>query len=106
MITLMAFDGGVAVGICEVEFKHTGNNPVMRPRRLAYINDICVDENARGRGIGRALYERARAESQARDCDSIELMVWGFNENALKFYKALGMDVRSYVMQDRLKLDD
>lgn len=33
-------------------------------------------------------------------------MVWGFNENALKFYKALGMDVRSYVMQDRLKLDD
>ena len=67
MITLMAFDGGVAVGICEVEFKHTGNNPVMRPRRLAYINDICVDENARGRGIGRALYERARAESQARD---------------------------------------
>ena len=106
MITLMAFDGGVAVGICEVEFKHTGNNPVMRPRRVAYINDICVDENARGRGIGRALYARPRAESQARDCDSIELMVWGFNENALKFYKALGMDVRSYVMQDRLKLDD
>lgn len=33
-------------------------------------------------------------------------MVWGFNENALKFYKALSMDVRSYVMQDRLKLDD
>lgn len=103
MLMLMAFEGGTAVGICEIEFKHTGSNPVMRKRLVAYINDICVDEQARGRGIGRALYERARSEARARECDSIELMVWGFNKNAFNFYKAMGMDVRSYVMQERLE---
>lgn len=32
----------------------------------------------------------------------IDLMVWNFNEDALGFYKAMGMDVQRFVLEKQL----
>ena len=34
-------------------------------------------------------------DEKEKNIDNIELMVWGFNENAIKFYKNLGMSIKN-----------
>lgn len=37
-----------------------------------------------------------------KDVDCIELMVWGFNENAIAFYENLGMNVKNLKFEQKL----
>ena len=34
---------------------------------------------------------------------NIELMVWGFNENAINFYKNLGMNIKNLRFEQKIK---
>ncbi len=45
---------------------------------------------ARGRGIGKALFERLGAIARERDCARMEWSVLDWNEPAIRFYEALG----------------
>ena len=58
------------------------------------INNMCVDEKARDKGIGRQLFNRAKEYAKEIGAAKIELSVWSFNESALKFYEQLGMKER------------
>lgn len=60
--------------------------------RFLFVIDLAVDEQARGRGIGRALMEQARA--LCRDAGG-GLMFWSVyrnNQLALDFYRGLGAE--------------
>jgi GNAT superfamily N-acetyltransferase len=54
-----------------------------------YLEDLFVDEAARGRGVGRKLLARLAALAQARGCTSLSLMVLDWNP-ARAFYRRLG----------------
>ena len=56
-----------------------------------YIDDICVDEVARGQGVGRALYEHICAFARQSGCYNVTLNVWTCNPDAMAFYEKLGM---------------
>ena len=56
-----------------------------------YIDDICVDEKARGQGVGRALYEQILVYARERGCYNVTLNVWSCNPGARAFYEKLGM---------------
>ena len=56
-----------------------------------YIDDICVDEKARGQGVGRALYEQILVYARERSCYNVTLNVWSCNPGARAFYEKLGM---------------
>ena len=56
-----------------------------------YIDDLCVLEGARGRHIGKALFEYARAFACESGCYNITLHVWECNPGARAFYEALGL---------------
>ena len=58
---------------------------------LAYIDDICVDENARGKGVGKAVYEYVRAWAKEEGYYNLTLNVWSCNPGAMKFYLAMGL---------------
>lgn len=74
---------------CERRMTETRNS---RPgRRIWYIDDLCVDEKERGKGIGSALFDHVKQAALAEGFDSVELNVWNFNAPALAFYTALGM---------------
>lgn len=53
-----------------------------------YIAGLFVDGEARSRGIGRALLERAK-----RECCRLTLHVYRRNGRALRFYRAAGFEV-------------
>ena len=83
------------VGICFSQIKEISNNKIMKDRKILNIENICVDKNYQKKGIGKKLYEQLVQLAKERNIDNIELLVWGFNENAINFYKNLGMNIKN-----------
>ena len=99
MISVVAEIGGVVAGICFVSMRA---RTCMVKRRTAYMEDLCVDEIHRGKGIGESLYEYVKKCAKEMGAERLDLMVWGFNENARKFYSSLGMKTQRYIMEEHL----
>lgn len=68
-------------------------------KRTLYIDDICVDEQERGRHIGRQLFEFTVDYAKKAGFDFITLNVWEGNDRAMKFYKSMGMTTRKTCME-------
>lgn len=70
--------------------------------RTAYLEDLCVSEPFRRRGIGRMLFETASARAKERGAQRMDLKVWEFNEPARKFYASLGMSTQCRILEKEL----
>ena len=70
--------------------QHSGGR-LMEEHDTLYIDDICVDEGARGRSVGRAIYEHILAYARSLGCYNVTLNVWTCNPGAMRFYEKLGM---------------
>ena len=64
-----------------------------------YVDDICVDEKARGKHVGKALYDYVLAFARENGCYNVTLNVWACNPGAQKFYEAMGMQVQKLGME-------
>lgn len=56
-----------------------------------YIDDICVDESARGMHVGEAIYEHIIEYARSKGCYNVTLNVWSCNPSAMKFYEKMGL---------------
>lgn len=70
-------------------------NPSMRYRVQISIEAICVDEKARGKGIGTKLLEYVREYGKQNGCTDMYLTVNEENENAINLYEKFGFRVKS-----------
>lgn len=77
--------------------------PNFRNRTIYFIEDIVVDRNYRRRGIGKSLYCLLKEKAEKEGIDAIELNVWGFNKDAIKFYESLGMSVKNIKYEQLMK---
>lgn len=77
-----------------------GNNLV--DGKTLYLDDLCVDEAARGRGIGTALYRFVLDYAKKIGCHNVTLNVWEGNDAALAFYRKCGMTVQKTGMEQIL----
>jgi ribosomal protein S18 acetylase RimI-like enzyme len=59
------------------------------------LEDLYVDDSARGSGYGRALVDAAIARARERGCARMELDANEANEPALALYRSVGFDSRS-----------
>ena len=99
----IAEEDGAVLGYGFCILKQTENDPVLRNSRSLYIDDLCVDENCRGKHVGSQIYAYIKDYARAIGCDTITLNVWAFNESALRFYEAMGMQMRNIHMEDKLE---
>jgi ribosomal protein S18 acetylase RimI-like enzyme len=60
--------------------------------RFLFVIDLAVDEQVRGRGIGRALMERAAAICRDAGGGLLFWAVYAKNQLALEFYRRLGAE--------------
>ncbi len=60
-----------------------------------WLEDLYVQADFRGRGIGKALILKVNALAEERGCQRLEWSVLDWNERAIKFYESLGADVMS-----------
>lgn len=90
------------VGICFSQIREISNNRIMKKRKILHIEDICVHENYQKKGIGKKLYDQIIQLAKEKNIDNIELMVWGFNKNAIKFYESLGMSIKNLKFEQKI----
>ena len=70
--------------------RHEGSN-ILTDVLTLYIDDICVDEPARGCHVGTALYRHVLEFARAAGCHNVTLNVWSCNPGAQAFYERLGL---------------
>ncbi|MEQ9763849.1 GNAT family N-acetyltransferase [Streptococcus sp. ZJ151] len=63
----------------------------MVPHKTLFIDDLCVDEAARGQKIGEKLYRFTCQKASEWDCYNVTLNVWNANASAVNFYERMGM---------------
>ncbi len=87
---LVAEEEGRICGFAVLHEIRRPENPFMFERHFLDIDEFCVDEAFRRRGVGTALIGAAKAAARARGFDRLELNMWEFNQVALAFYEAEG----------------
>ena len=73
---------------CVFKWQESG---CLTPRLSLYIDDLCVDEQARRRKVGTKLFAFVQRFAREKGCHNIVLHVWECNPGAIAFYRSLGM---------------
>lgn len=87
------------LGYCFCIFKQEKNSNILTDVKTLYIDDLCVDENVRGKHVGTALYEYVLDFARREGFYNVTLNVWALNEPAIRFYEKLGMKVQKIGME-------
>ncbi len=85
-------DETVGYAFCVRKEQPFSNNMV--PFTSLFIDDLCVDENCRGRHIGEALFRFVLQEAKRLGCYEVTLNVWEGNDSAKRFYEKMGMKTK------------
>lgn len=99
---LAAVIDGKLAGYAFCILQETKNDPVLCDRKVLYIDDLCVDEKQRGRGIAGALYARVCEYARELGCHAVTLNVWCGNDSAMGFYEKCGLKPQKIGMEYRL----
>ena len=100
---IFVFDDGTVLGYAFCQVSEIKDDQLLEDIKTLYIDDICVDENSRGKHVGKALYEYVREYARSIGCNNITLNVWEGNDAAYSFYKNMGMQVQKTTMEVLLK---
>ena len=87
------------MGYCFCIYQQHTNHSVLTDIKTLYIDDLCVDENLRGKHIGSQLYEAAVKLARESGCYNLTLNVWSCNPSAMRFYEAQGLVPQKVCME-------
>ena len=90
---------GRTAGYAFCILQETRDDPVLCDRKVLYIDDLCVDETIRGRGIATALYAEVLEYAKKLGCHSVTLNVWCGNDSAMAFYEKCGLKPQKIGME-------
>jgi len=96
---IFVYTEDTVLGYAFCKITDTKDHLLLQDAKTLYIDDICVDEKARGKHVGKALYEHVVAYAQSIGCHNITLNVWEGNDAALSFYRNMGMKVQKTTME-------
>ena len=97
---IFVHDDGEVLGHAFCQITDVKSHKLLQDAKTLYIDDICVDEKARGKHVGKALYEFVRDYAKSIGCYNMTLNVWEGNDPALSFYKNMGMKVQKTGMEE------
>ena len=108
-LILVAEEDGKIIGHAFLKLLDSPETRNTYPARILYIDDICVDEEYRGRHVAKSLFEHVLKYAKNEGFDRIELNVWEKNETARAFYESLSMrplKTTMYMELDNMELDN
>lgn len=97
----VADENGKTLGYAFCVFK-TPSTQSMQPVKTLYIDDLCVDENCRGGGVGKRIFEFVKDYAKKSGCYNLTLNVWECNPGARAFYEKCGLSVLKTEMEQIL----
>lgn len=95
-------DDDYVLGYAFCVYQIVKDSILLQDKRTLYIDDICVDETARGEHIGKNLYEFVLKFAKENHFDNITLNVWCLNDGAYRFYEKCGMSPLKITMEQKL----
>ena len=98
-VFVAADDADRALGYAFCQFEQYLNDQLRTDVKTLHIDDLCVREDLRGRGVGRALFDFAAAFARENGCHNLTLNVWTLNPGARKFYEKCGMKPQKIGME-------
>ena len=102
MPVFVAVEGDTLLGYGFCQLIQYKNAPVIADHKELYIDDLCVDENTRGKGVGKAVYHHILRYAKEQGCYNVTLNVWACNKSAMKFYEAMGLAPQKIGMEQIL----
>ena len=95
-------DDGQVIGHCFCQTQVVNEGPSRYGIKTLYIDDLCIDEEARGKKVGTKLYEYTKQYAKDNGYFNVTLHAWECNPNAVAFYKSLGLTIQQYTMEEIL----
>jgi ribosomal protein S18 acetylase RimI-like enzyme len=92
-------EGKNIIGFCVTQIRTIKDHPICFDMKNMEIEDFCIDENYRHKGIGKKLFEEVKKYAKEIEARNVELSVWNFNMDAIKFYESNGMKIRINKME-------
>ncbi|MFD1738860.1 GNAT family N-acetyltransferase [Bacillus salitolerans] len=96
-VFLLEVDQPIAYTI--ITIKNTKERPILIPKKVVYMDDFGVDMKYRGKGFGKIFFAKILEYAKGIEADSLELGVWEFNENAIKFYESMNLKTKMRQME-------
>lgn len=94
----VAEEEGKILGYAFCIFQENNSNLLTHIKTL-YIDDLCVLEGIRGKGVGTKLYQHVIKIAKQSGCYNVTLNVWACNEEAKTFYEKCGLHVQKIGME-------
>lgn len=98
VLLLVAEQEQKLVGLAHAFARENAALPVFTPRKYVVIDSIIVTQAMHRHGIGRQFAERIELWAKCQRAETIELNVYEFNREALRFYECLGYSTLSRKM--------
>lgn len=99
---IFVYNEGEVLGYAFCQITQVKDDRLLQDRKSLYLDDLCVDETARGRHIGSALFEFVRDYAKSIGCHAVTLNVWAGNDAAMQFYQSKGMQPQKTGMEMEL----
>jgi ribosomal protein S18 acetylase RimI-like enzyme len=99
---IFVYDDGDVLGYAFCQITEVKDDRLLQDRKTLYIDDLCVDEAARGKHIGKALFNFVHEYAKSIGCHAITLNVWEGNDSAIRFYQNMGMHPQKIGMEIKL----
>ena len=90
------------VGYSNLKLMNTPNIDIVVKSKYIYIDDFCIKQAYKRKGIGKKLFNFILEYAKQQGVESVQLNVWSFNEDAIEFYKFMGMKERNVRMEMRV----
>ena len=89
----------IAYSMCRI-FENSSNKNAKR--KTLFVDEFYVIEQFRNKGLGHEFFKIIKNVAINKGCDDIELQVYSFNTNAIKFYEKNCMTEQRKIMEIRL----
>lgn len=100
--TFIAEQAGEAVGYIVLQVVHREENPFTYPREYLHIDQISVEPEHQGKGVGKALMDCATQMAKEEGLSQVTLASWMFNQKAHEFFKSQGYEISNIHMWKKM----
>lgn len=99
---IVAECNGAIGGMACVEYVTVEESLYGLARKFCNIHEFAVDKCFKRQGIGTELFNFIKQDAKEKGFPVIQLVVWSFNEDAIKFYEAQGFGLYRRCMEYKL----
>ncbi len=97
-VVVVCMDGDIC-GFAIPEYIERQKSCCRRAEKFCRISEFGVDAALRRRGAASAMIDFCRTEAKKRKLERLELDVWSFNRDAVRFYEAAGFETYRQYME-------